>query len=150
MKLLSLTLSVCIMFASLICSGQRSNADKGREKTKAFNTLPARFPAHQKSLEQLFSLTTGDSVNIEFNRNFILNGIVTDRVHRSNDLESINIKPSDDAGVLYTFSRIRRKDGQILFTGRALHRNVGDVLLLTRKDGDYYFEKKQANTIIAE
>ena len=65
-------------------------------------------------------------------------------------MTTINIRLTNYDQALFTISRISGKDEKESFTGRIVHRNYGDVLLLVQENEKFYLRKEKQSLFLVE
>jgi hypothetical protein len=144
------------LLAILICApivlyAQVDNSPKSASATKPslFTALPETLPVTLAELEKLNSVREGAAFTLKCSGGVQFNGTIVSVVHRSANLTSINIKLTQYAGALFNISVEEGKNG-LLYKGRILHPQYGDVLLLQAEGQQYQWKKVQQQFFMTE
>jgi hypothetical protein len=143
-----LGLLICITFIAR--SQQLPYIDQHpEEKPALFASLPDKFSVSPSLLKQLFTSSDNNHLSINISKQFIVEGIVLEKVKISAQQESINIRCTNYANALLNISIIRLPNNKIRYTGRIISPKHGDVLTLVEEKEQYYFTRqKQLLTMV--
>ena len=143
-------LVVCL-FVSTIAFAQEPTLVKQHipDKPLLFAALPDKFECTLPELEKASASRTSDKVSLKFGK-FIFDGEIIARVQRSANVESINIRSTNYPGALFNISIITEADNSKKISGRIIHPQSGDVLILTEENNRYYLRKQQQKFFMTE
>lgn len=119
------------------------------EKPLLFSTLPEQFTIHSTELGKLLDAVEGQSLSLKLSDQCTLHAVLQSRVSRSAHLQSINLKLLNYNGALFNLA-IDQSGAVPRFTGRILHPQFGDVLLLQFDGKNYQLKKMQQHYFMAE
>ena len=77
-------------------------------------------------------------------------GEVIARVQRTENLQSINIRSTNYPGALFNISIITQADNSKKISGRIIHPQSGDVLILTEENNRYFLRKQSVKFFMTE
>lgn len=143
-------LVVCL-FASTVTTAQDPSIVKQQipDKPLLFAALPEKFECNLPELEKASNSRTSEKINLQFGK-VLFNGEVIDRVQRSNNVESINIRLSNYPGALFNISITTQDDNSKKMSGRIIHPQSGDVLILTVENNKYFLRKQPQKFFMTE
>ncbi len=82
---------------------------------------------------------------------FKLEGQVVSVVSKyNNSIQSVVINTSNFNGARLTFSRIKKQDGSVIYSGRIVSFEHGDLFQLINKDGEFVLVKRNFNELVNE
>ena len=148
-------LCVCITLYSLCSFGQsqelRANGPNGY-KPKLFQSLPENISVNAANLNNLLNTPVGHSVSINLSDNsqFQFEGEVVSASSQENNIQTIVIRSTNYNGARLTLSKITNADGTILYSGRILSFQHGDLLELKNQAGHYILVKRKFNDLVNE
>ena len=119
------------------------------EKPLLFASLPEKLECNLEEVDKLFMAEPDQKLVIRLNEHLQLTGIVTEKVRRSPEVLTINFKVSNYPNALFTVSRIIQ-DGMIRYTGRITSKDNGDVMIVVKENGKYYFTKSPQRLTMTE
>lgn len=119
------------------------------EKPKLFNDLAAKTEFSEADLRRIFNSSISEKVNFKLNTSLFTDAVITEKVQKSKGLTSINCTLPAFNNALFNLSMINT-DGVIRFTGRIVSRDHGDILLLQKENGKYFFIKQQQKFTMVE
>jgi hypothetical protein len=119
------------------------------EKPLLFTSLPDRSECNLEEVDKLFMAEIDQKLVIRLNDRMQLDGIVAEKVRRSPEVLTINFKISNYPNALFTISRIIQ-DGTIRYTGRIISKDNGDVMVVVKENGKYYFTKSPQRLVMTE
>ena len=120
------------------------------DKPFIFSQLPDRFELPVAELTTLLAAQKSSAVTLTLAGGKALAGVVTEKIQQSPLLTSINIKVSNYPGALFTISVVSMDDHSQKITGRIVHPQGGDVLILTQDASRFFFEKRQQKYFMPE
>ncbi len=120
------------------------------DKPHLFSNLPSKLACNIKEIEKIFNLSTDQECTIKLNDAFQLEGVVSKSVPRNKYLTSINIHLNNYAGAILNLSRIVDEKGTFSYTGRIISISNGDLLLLKKEEGNYFFVKQEQRFVMVE
>ncbi len=120
------------------------------DKPFAFQQIPERVSCNKKDLDNLLQAEKDARVRFSLDNNLSLQGVITEKIVRSKQSYSLNIKLENFPGALFNLLVVI-EDGNIpRFTGRVINPQSGDVLILQRDKQDYYFQKQLQRYFMTE
>ena len=146
-KLYALSLLLIIVYTS---QAQAPTVNQAvAEKPLQFTTLPEKLECNLEEVDKLFMAEIDQKLIIRLNDRMQLEGIVSEKVRRSPEVLTINFKVSNYPNSLFTVSRIIQ-DGMIRYTGRIITKDNGDVMVVVKENGKYYFTKSPQRLAMSE
>lgn len=119
------------------------------DKPLLFTALPEKLECNLEEVDKLFMAEPADKLIIRLNDHLHLNGTVTEKVRRTPEVLTVNFKVANYPNALFTISRIIQ-DGVIRYTGRIISKDNGDVMVVVKENGKYYFTKKPQRFVMTE
>ena len=119
------------------------------EKPLLYTSLPEKLECNLEEVDKLFMAEIDQKLVIRLNDRMQLDGIVAEKIRRSPEVLTINFKVSNYPNSLFTVSRIIQ-DGMIRYTGRIISKDNGDVMVVIKENGKYYFTKSPQRTVGTE
>jgi len=119
-------------------------------KPLLFARLPEQCSISTVAIQKIFGGTSGGFIKIPAEGYGYFEGYIIEKVWKSSAVININIKLTNYDGALFTISRIKGKDEKESFTGRIVHRNYDDVLLLVQDNEKLYLKKEKQSFILTE
>jgi hypothetical protein len=143
-------LVVCL-FVSINVAAQDPSLVKQQipDKPLLFAALPEKFECTLPELEKASASRTDDKVSLQFGK-FIFTGKVIARVQRSENVQSINIRSTNYPGALFNISITTQADNSKTISGRIIHPQSGDVLILTEENNRYFLRKQPQKFFMTE
>jgi hypothetical protein len=120
------------------------------EKPALFSDFPETFSISTLAIQKIFTGESTGFIKIPANEYGYLEGYVLEKVRRSSNLISINIRVTNYDGALFTVSKISSQDGKVTYTGRIVHRNYNDVLTLIQTDEKIMMRKEKQSLFLVE
>ncbi|MFM9907944.1 MAG: hypothetical protein ACKVOW_01275 [Chitinophagaceae bacterium] len=120
------------------------------DKPFIFSQLPERIKCTMEELQELFHSSIGSSMLIQLEGGIHLKGVLTEKIIRSVAITSINIKLTDYPGALFSISLIQQPGQSLLFNGRIVHPQSGDVFVLAKENNQYFLQKKLQKFFMTE
>ena len=143
-------LVVCLLVSTVVTAQEPALVKQQiPEKPRLFAALPERFECIFPELEKLTSSRISSSINLQFGK-FIFTGEIIDRVQRSSTVESINIRSTNYPGALFNISIFTEADNTKKISGRVIHPQSGDVLILTEENNRYFLRKQPQKFFMTE
>jgi len=153
-KLKSIAIGVLLALCYLNSSSQENiPLNEGNyNKPQIFSDLPYRMSLNISSLQNLFTLSRGESIKQQLSEDFILKGVVVSKSEATaySPVTTVVIRCTSRPGAVFTFTRVVGQDESITYRGRILSRNNSDALDIVKINNQYYFQKKNYNDIISE
>lgn len=143
---------VCLMLsAPFVLSAQTEVFPKQQitEKPALFSNLPEQFTINSTEFEKLLTAAEGQSLNLKLSAQCTLNTVLLSKVSRNAHLQSINLRLQNYNGALFNLT-VDNSGAVLRFTGRILHPQYGDVLLLQFDGKSYQLKKMQQQYFMAE
>ena len=119
------------------------------EKPLLFTSLPEKLECNLEEVDKLFMGETSQKLTIRLNDRMQLDGTIAEKVRRSPEVLTINFKISNYPNAMFTVSRIIQ-DGMIRYTGRIISKDNGDVMVVVKENGKYYFTKTPQRLVMTE
>jgi hypothetical protein len=119
------------------------------DKPLLFAALPEKFECTLPELEKASASRTTDKVSLQFGK-FIFTGEVIARVQQSEHVQSINIRSTNYPGALFNISITTADDNSKHISGRVIHPQSGDVLVLTEENNRYFLRKQPQKFFMTE
>lgn len=143
-------LVVCLL-ASSVAAAQEPPFVKQQipDKPLLFSALPEKFECSLPELEKLSNSRTSSDISLRFGK-VSFTGEVVARVQRSANVESINIRLTNFPGALFNLSITTQADNSKKISGRIIHPQSGDVLVLTEENNRYYLHKQPQKFFMTE
>ena len=120
------------------------------DKPLLFSKFPERTLCNKSELEQLLLTAISDNINLTFGNNLSLKGVLVEKIRRTNNVYSVNIKLNDYPGALLNLSFVMNEFDITQMKGRIIHPQYGDVLVLTEENQQYYFIKQNQKYFMTE
>ncbi len=120
------------------------------DKPFLFTQLPDRSDCITEELIQLFRTEPSSGIVIHLSGNLVLRGVISEKVQRSPAITSINIKLSNYPGALFNITLNTESKSTTKITGRIIHPQSGDVLILTEDNSTYYLKKQLQKFFMTE
>ena len=148
--LLAASLAFCFAGANAQNSPSLLN-EPDHNKPKIFSDLPTKMLVPISQLESLLSLPVGAQVSKQVTTQFALIGkVVSKSTPGNNAFQSVVVNSTTRNGATFAFSRRTQPDGSVIYTGRMLSRQAGDVLVLHKEGDKYYFSKQGLYDLVNE
>ena len=114
-----------------------------------FDAYPSTIDCPIIELEKVFSLTTGQAVQLTFSGNNFT-GVLGTSKHTYQNLYNVIIKLANLQGAIFHVSKIINTDNSISYTGRIINQKFGDGFELKRSAGNYYLKKIRTDDVIQD
>lgn len=144
-------LLVVCLYLSTIAKAQDATLVKQQipDKPLLFAALPEKFECTLPELEKASASRTTDKISLQFGK-FVFTGEVVARVQRSANVQSINIRSTNYPGALFNMSITTEADNSRHISGRIIHPQSGDVLILTEENNRYFLRKQPQKFFMTE
>lgn len=119
------------------------------DKPLLFASLPEKSDCNLEEIDRLFMSSPSQKLQIRLNSRLQLDGVVIEKVYRSEEVLTVNFRVSNYNDALFTISRIIQ-NGTIRYSGRLTARDNGDVLMLVKDHEKYYFTKLSQRFVMVE
>lgn len=124
-------------------------------KPLLFSSLPDTIPVDMGNVNNLFGTLVGTQVNMNLSVSlsdiFQIEGQVISSVSKfENMIVSVVIRLSNYPGAVFTISKITETGGSILYTGRIVSRQHGDLFELKNINSRFVLIKKNYYDLINE
>ena len=119
------------------------------EKPVLLTSLPEKLECNLEEVDKLFMGETSQKLTIRLNEHMQLDGVIAEKIRRSPEVLTINFKISNYPNALFTVSRIIQ-DGMIRYTGRIITKDNGEVMVVVKENGKYYFTKSPQRPVTTE
>lgn len=133
MKSLSLVLC-CLSICCVHAFAQKLPAGK----PAIFTQLPAVIPVHATEFTTLFNSQQGDAVHQKLGNQFPVDGVVTTRTFKFNQLHTVGIRLPQYHNLLLVLNKRLLADNSWLFSGRIISPEFSDSYELKHIKGDDY------------
>ena len=134
-----LTLSIC--FASAQVSRPPLNTPD-YSKPRIFADLPEKMSLRIASTEGLLDQPIGATVSAIIAKDFTVTGTVVSKSNPEDTTVKSVVIRTNRQGAIFTFSRIKTRNGKPSYIGRMLNRTNGDALEIVREGQEYFIRKK--------
>lgn len=120
------------------------------DKPFIFFQFPERVLFPYEELQKLFSYTINTSIDVSLEGGILLRGQLINKIQRSQDVISVTIKLSEYKGALFSLTFIHQPNQPTIISGRIIHPQSGDVLVLSKENNQYYLTKKLQQFFMTE
>ena len=131
----------------IICN--TANAQINSAKTALFPRVSQKTACTLAMLDNLFSTKVNSTVTLYISEELTINGEVIEKVKKTPELESINIRCFNFKNALFNISRINQ-GGTTRYVGTIVSPQHNDVLTLTFENGQYFFKKDQMALVMVD
>lgn len=144
MKIISRVAILCLL---LVCfySGKAQHAPR----PNLFNEYPSTLSCPVSELAKIFSLITGQMVQLTFSDKSFT-GMIGTTKHAYPNLQNVVVKLSNLQGAIFHVSKIINPDNTTRYTGRIINEKFGDGYELKNISGNYYLEKIKTDDVIQD
>lgn len=119
------------------------------DKPLLFASLPDKIECNLEEVDKLFMAEADQKVRVSLNQHFQLDGTIAEKVRRSPEVLTINFRITNYPGALFTISRIIQ-NGMIRYSGRIISKENGDVMMVVKENGKYFFTKSPQRLVMVE
>jgi len=119
-------------------------------KPALFARFSARTECNSKEVQRLCSARMADAISIQLNNEITLTGEVTDRLQHSDSISTINLRVAEYDGALLNITIHTLPNKTTRISGRLIHPQSGEILILTEENNRYYLVKEQRKFFMAE
>lgn len=121
-------------------------------KPLLFSNLPDKIPVEVAYLKNLLSNDLGKEVQLRLAgpAGLSFDGKVISLAGKETGASSVVVRSSNFTGANLTISEVMNEDGSVLYRGRIISFQHGDLLELQQKDGQYFFVKRNFYDLINE
>ena len=126
-----------------------ANAQISTAKTALFPRVSQKTACTLAMLDNLFSTKVNSTVTLYISEELTINGEVIEKVKKTPELESINIRCFNFKNALFNISRIRQ-GGNTRYVGTIVSPQHNDVLTLSFENGQYFFKKDQMALVMVD
>jgi len=132
------------MFTCIFTNAQKPPVkEPDTERPSLFKQLPQQSNCRINDLQLLLNNSIGTQVNIQIADNLQFQGTVISVANKyDNTVRSVVVRSSNFPGAALTFSKIKKEDGSIYFTGRIISYQHEDAYEIVLANGQYSFVKK--------
>jgi hypothetical protein len=120
------------------------------EKPLLFTDLPEQSGINRLVIEKIFAGAASGNVKIPIDNNRTIEGVLLEKITRNANLTTVNIKLPQYHEALFTISRITVLGQPVVFTGRIIHINYGDVLQLKQENERLFLLKEKQSALLVE
>jgi hypothetical protein len=154
MKTLTI-IAICAIFSlGFLRSGAQEKLPINQpnyNKPKVFDDLPGKMNLTISDMESLFDLSVGTPVTAKLTQNFHFKGTVVSKSGNSeSQVQSVVINSLIRKGAVFTFTRITREDGSLIYRGRILNKESIDAYEIVKENDQYVLEKKNYYEMVRE
>ena len=126
-----------------------ANAQINSAKAALFPRVSQKTACTLAMLDNLFSTKVNSTVTLYISDELTINGEVIEKVKKTPELESINIRCFNFKNALFNISRIRQ-GGSTRYVGTVVSPQHNDVLTLSFENGQYFFKKDQMALVMVD
>jgi len=142
-----LNLSGFVIAFIIICN--TANAQTSSVKTALFPQVNQKTACTLPMLDNLFDAKVNSNITLYVSEQLTINGEVIEKVKKTPELESINIRCFNFKNALFNISRIRQ-GGSTRYVGTVVSPQYNDVLTLSFENGQYFFKKDQMALVMVD
>lgn len=149
-------LCASLMLCSLFSMGQTQTVpinEPDYNRPRLFNNLPDKIPFNPDSFLGLQNTQAGASISISLSDENLIpfEGTMVSSVSRNEGkIQSIVIKSTNYNGATFSMSKIINADGHVIYTGRLMSFQHGDLYILKHSEGRYLLVKKNFYDLVNE
>jgi hypothetical protein len=129
---------------------QESTGNQRAGNYRNFNHIPGRFNASEVQIKGIFNSEKHKEIKFELLDGFPVKGVIQEKVVEPNGNIRINVISSEYPQTLFNFSAIAVPGKSYTYRSRIINHLSGEVLLLEKKDDQYFYQKFRRNKLIAE
>jgi hypothetical protein len=120
-------------------------------KPKVFEDLPNKMTITVSDMETLFDLPVGKPLMAKLTQDFHYKGTVVSKSGNSeSQVRSVVINSITRKGAVFTFTRIKKEDGNFIYRGRILSKESIDAYEIVKENDQYVLEKKNYYEMVRE
>jgi hypothetical protein len=120
------------------------------EKPVLFTSLPDQFEVSEDALQKILSGEINEQINIQLSSQFLIKGKIVDKNHQNPGNFSANLRIENYHNALLNISERLLADNSLHIQARIVHPKYGDVLVLYREKGKYFFKKQLQKLFMPE
>lgn len=120
------------------------------EKPLLFSDLPASFSISQLTIDKIFAGSASGNIKLNVDNEMTIEGVIVEKTKRSASVSTVNIKLPKYHQALLTISKITGINSTATYTGRVIHINYGDVLILKHEKDKLFFIKEKQSLFLVE
>lgn len=148
------TLLVCAVL--FVCGSvyaqepEKNLVQKKTTKPMLFGALPDHFELDAPALRKLFDAAEAADIHSQLSSQFIVSGKVLEKNQPAAGVWSMNLRLSNYQNALFNLSLHLMPDNSSVVKGRIVHPKFGDVLVLEKEKGRYYFRRLPVDRFMPE
>ncbi|MFT3825543.1 MAG: hypothetical protein QM731_16610 [Chitinophagaceae bacterium] len=119
-------------------------------KPGLFARFTSRTECNAKEINKLCAARIADAVSIQLSNDLTLTGEVTDRVQQTTVATTINLRLTNYEGALLNLTLLTQPDNTTKVSGRIIHPESGDILILTQENNKFYLTKESRKFLMTE
>jgi len=142
---------MAIMYMGLLILGTGNGYSQNRQVTlvSLFDSFPTTINCTEAQLSNLFAATKGESVKLAFSDRFEISGLVTSKLVKYNNLQTIVIKLPAFRNTLFSLSKQTDQKNNYTYAGRILNPLYADGFELKHTGkGNYQLVKIDVQKIL--
>jgi hypothetical protein len=120
------------------------------EKSALFSHLPDKFNVNILLIEKLFYSPASGTVRFLLSGNHFFEGVIIEKIQKNKNAICLNIRSSNYDGAWFTLSQITNNDQSVSYIGRIISIRHGDVFMLAKEKGQFYFTKQKQSLLLVE
>lgn len=117
---------------------------------QAFHKIPSKSRVNSEELRRLFRYDINDSIQLRLSPDIFLEGRITAKQIKLSGAVLINLLADNYPGILFNFSMVPQNNGHQKISGRVIHKNLEEVMILKEENGEYFFEKLKRERLLPE
>lgn len=145
-------LLVCLLSTTIV-SAQHAEPQFRQvapSRPELFARVSAKTECNVKELHRLCNARMADAVTIQLSGDLSLNGEVTDRVQQTDSVTTLNLRLANFDGALLNLTLLTQPDNTYRISGRIIHPQSGDILLLKQENNRYFLVKESRKFLMTE
>lgn len=107
-------------------------------KPRQFNSYPGIINCTEAELDKVFSMASGQLVNLSFSDNFSFGGDIISKVTRYSNLQSAVVKSPTFNNTIFNITKRINPDNSVTYVGHIINKNYYDGYELKRKANGIY------------
>ena len=149
-------LCACLILCSLFSMAQVQHPpinEPDYNKPKLFNNLPEKITVDPESFLSSMNKQAGTTISISLSveKTIPFEGTVLSSVSRNEGkVQTVIVRSTNYNGATFSMSKVIKEDGNIIYTGRLMSFQHGDLYVLQQSEGHYMLVKKNFNDLVNE
>lgn len=120
------------------------------KKSSLFDQLPQKTACDKTELEKIRHQKKSQSISIKLSDALTLTGEILESLTTSAGVQNINVRLSNYGNALLHLSVRQGADKTNKITGRIIHPNHSDVLVISEENGHYFITKHKLEHFMVE